>query len=505
MVIKLEKRKDITYIIVFLALILFVWIGLLLLPQPGVTELSGSGTCDLSSAGFSDMIYVPNGYWTSYPEKLYAPEDFASDFAGDQPVPASALDYTKVQYATHVMTLKLPAGETFALYLRTADYSMRLFVNGKELDCVGMPGDSKDATTPRVLERVYAFTPETDTTAIVMQAANFVHREGALPPRFAVGNYLTVQSRVTKDLFMAFLVMGALLAGSLYHLGIFLLNRSRKLSLVLSICCLLFLFLSNKTVPLLYPGYNWFAAFRLEYLVHYAAFAGVLFFLDMLYPKLFHKPVTRGYYALAGIYTLLTIILDTTIFTRLLIGFEIASVLLACYVLVMLSMNLKEKKIQNLLSFLGIASVAFLGINDILLRFGVTWIGYVGGQASGAPFGMMFLTLCYTLLLSVENNQRDRMMEAARQDIAEAEGRYNELIIKQDAQAPRVSLSDFKLSKRETDVALLLLSGKTRIEISGTLGIAMGTVNTHCTRIYQKTGCGDAKDLLRLLTLPKIS
>ena len=502
--IKLENRKDFIFIIAFLALILLVWIGLSLLPQPDVAELSGSGACDLASADFSGTIYVPNGYWTSYPGKLYTPDDFASSFAGEAPVPASALDYGSIQYATHVMTLNLPAGETYGLYLRTADYSMRLFINGRELGSAGAPGDSRETTTPRVLERVYAFTPEAGTTTIVMQAANFVHREGAQPPRFAVGEYLTVQRRVTKDLLMAFLVMGALLAVSLYHLGIFLLNRSRRLSLIFSVCCLLFLSLSNKTVPLLFADYNWFVVFRLEYLVHYAAFAGVLFFLDTLHPKLFHRAVTRSYYSLALIYALLTIVLDTTVFTRLLIGFEIASVLLVGCVLVMLTVSLKEKKIQNLLSFLGIAVVSVLGLNDILLHFDVTWLGYVGGQAFGAPFGMMFLTFCYTLVLSVENNQRDRMMEAARREIAEAEARYNELIMKQDAQVPRVSLSDFKLSKRETDVALLLLSGKTRIEISGTLGIAMGTVNTHCTRIYQKTGCQDAKDLLRLFTATKI-
>ena len=502
--IGLEKRKDLIYIIIFLALILLVWIGLSLLPQPGVTELSGSGVCDLSSADFSDTVYVPNGYWTSYPEKLYTPEDFASGFVKEQPVPASMLDYGVIQYATHVMTLKLPAGETYGLALRTADYSMRLFVNGDELGNVGVPGHSRETTTPRVLEQVYAFLPETGTTTFVLQTANFVHREGAQPTRVAVGDYLVVQSRVTKDLFMAFLVMGALLSVSLFHLGIFMLNRSRRLSLIFSICCLLFFALSNKIVLLMFPDYNWFIAFRFEYLVHYAVFAGVLFFLDTLHPKLFHKAVTRSYYALVSIYSLLTIILDTTVFTRMLVGFEIASGLLVGYVLVMLTVNLKEKKIQNLLSFLGIAVISILGLNDILLHFDIRWLGYIGGQAFGAPFGMMTLTFFYTLVLSVENNQRDQMMEAARREIAEAEERYKELIKKQDAQTPRVALSDFKLSKRETDVALLLLSGKTRIEISDTLGISMGTVNTHCTRIYQKTGCQDVKDLLRLFTAPNI-
>lgn len=397
----LLKSRATIFVFAFLALILLAWVGLSVLPQPDVVELSGSGVCDLSDAALSGSIYVPNGYWQSYPEKLYTPGDLERSGIAP-PVSAGSIDYTKTQYATHVMTLRLPVGKTYGLYLRTADYSMRLFVNGEELDLAGAPGTTREETTPRVLERVYAFTPQSGTTAIVLQTANFVHREGAQPPRIAIGNYLDIQSRATKDLFMAFLVIGCLLAASLYHLGIFLLNRGRKTSAVFSACCFLFILLSNKTVPLLLPGYNWFVVFRLEYLVHYAAFAGVLFFLDRLYPALFHKIVTRSYYVFAGIYALLTLVLDTTVFTHMKLEFEIVSALMIVYVLIRLALNLRVRKMQNILSFLGIIVVALLGVNDILLSFGIQFLGYVGGQAFGAPFGMIFFVFCYTLVIAVE-------------------------------------------------------------------------------------------------------
>ena len=66
-------------------------------------------------------------------------------------------------------------------------------------------------------------------------------------------------------------------------------------------------------------------------------------------------------------------------------------------------------------------------------------------------------------------------------------------------QTPAARLSDFGLTRRETEVAMLLLDSKSRDEIADLLFISMGTVNTHCTNIYKKVGCGSAKELAALV------
>ena len=45
------------------------------------------------------------------------------------------------------------------------------------------------------------------------------------------------------------------------------------------------------------------------------------------------------------------------------------------------------------------------------------------------------------------------------------------------------------LTPREKEVALLLLSGCSRSEIAAILSISKDTVNSHCKKIYMKTGC----------------
>lgn len=65
---------------------------------------------------------------------------------------------------------------------------------------------------------------------------------------------------------------------------------------------------------------------------------------------------------------------------------------------------------------------------------------------------------------------------------------------------PAARLDDFGLTKRETEVALLLLDGKNREDIAGLLNISMGTVNTHCSNLYRKAGVGSVSEFAALIT-----
>ena len=438
----MNNRRDIFAITAFLILVLAVWIGVLALPTPAIVELNGyDGFYDFSGADFSDIVYAYNGYWLSYPEKLYTPEDFVSGKVTELPVLSNMLDYTSIQYFTHTMELALPAGRTYGLFMRTADYSMRLFINGEEVAPAGMPGVSLETTTPRVLERIYAFIPQTGITTLVMQTANFVHREGAFAPRFVIGDYLAVQRRISKDNTITFLVMGCLLAAALYHLGLFVLNRKRRTTLIFSLCCLLLMLLPNK-IPIMFPDYNWQIVFRFEYFVHYAVFVFVLLFLDKLHPGVFHKQVTRGYYIFAGLY-IVALVLPTTMFTKIFIVFEVVSIGLMLYVFIMLALfTLSRKNIQNVLSFVGLLVTGLFGLNDILMRFGLKLLGLISGQGFTAPLGMLFFVFCYTLVISLE--------------YAETERRENKLAA-ESLVLERINLLRTELMLQPKEFALLLL------------------------------------------------
>jgi hypothetical protein len=153
------------------------------LPSPEVALVHGDGgEVDLREADFTNTVFSPWGYWQSYPERLYTPADLEY---------AEIEDYgfheRQIQYATHAMTLRLPIGKIYGVRVSTADYSMRLFINGEELGQAGVPGISPDTTTPRVLPQIFYFKPETDTTSIVIQISNFAHWSGSYTAEILIG------------------------------------------------------------------------------------------------------------------------------------------------------------------------------------------------------------------------------------------------------------------------------------------------------------------------------
>jgi DNA-binding CsgD family transcriptional regulator len=61
----------------------------------------------------------------------------------------------------------------------------------------------------------------------------------------------------------------------------------------------------------------------------------------------------------------------------------------------------------------------------------------------------------------------------------------------------------FGFSRREVQVAELLIQAKTRDEIGLELGLSRGTINTYCSSLYKKTGSTSQAEFISKLTLQK--
>lgn len=493
-----NRPRNLIYIGAYLLLVLAAWLLLALLPRPAVVTLSKqTGVVDLSAANFEDTVYrYWENNWESWPEALLTPSDLA---APNAPLPGTMTydDFRTVQYATHRMQLRLPPGQVYALSMRSADYAMRLFIDDAELGAVGSPGATEDSNTPGVAQVTYYFQPKGEVTTILVQSSNWVHKEGAFAPNFTVGRAGDIDAMNRHTLYTTALVTGVLMMAFFYHLGLFVLNRRRVVTLVFALGCLLLAAMGSNIVALFFPGINWYAAFRLEYLIHFATFLVLCLFLQLLFPRLLHRFVARGYYALAGLYALSTFVFPPKIYSSLLVGFEVASAGMMVCILVRLAMQLRQRKLQNTLAFTGMLLVCLFGANDILYKSGIMFLGPISGQSFTTPIAMMFFVFCYALVVALEYAETEHRAEAAQRQVAEAEARVLELLAKGEP-FPHAQPADYGLSQRETDVLWLLLDGKTRPEISESLGISAGTVNTYCSRIYQKANVKGLGELYKL-------
>ena len=497
----MSKNRDILYISLFLVLILLLWTGLSLLPGPAEVQLpDAEGGYDLTGYDFEDTVYITAPSWESWPEKLYEPEDLAG---AEAPVPHQSLDFTSIQYATHRLRLTLSPGVTYGISLWTSDYAMRLYIDGREIDSVGVPGATREETVPRVRDAVYYFTPQGETTELVVQASNFVHKEGGWAPVLTIGTAQNITRLNSLDNLKSGLIFGGLLVAGLYNLAIFLLNRRQKASLLFAALCLLLALLPENIITLAFSEYNWQLVFRLEYIAMTLACAVFLLLIDRLFPDTLRRTVLRGYLAFCGVYIAVVLLFDTTFSSRALVVFQVISAVAGAYALARLLTAPRPWSIKKILTFVGIGAVVLFSLNNALYKSGHGWMGADIGQTFNATAGMLVLVFCYAVVLSIEQVEVNQKLTESAAALAAAETRYLELSAERQksnkGNPPPAALSDFGLTKRETEVALLLLDGKSRAEIAEILFISLGTVNTHCTNVYRKTGASGAAELTRLM------
>lgn len=493
-------------IVLFLMVVMTGWTALFILPGPNVVSLDyQEGEVDLRNADLDDTVYSFGENWETYPEKIYAPEDIedstvrksARNITGDE-----SEIYENMDYATHVADLKLIPDRSYGINMRSADYAMRIFIDGKFVDSVGNPSESEEKNVPRVSEKTYYFTPGKDSVQIVVQVSNYVHHEGSYPPVFTIGYDYNVTENMTHGTIVSFLLIGALFTAFLYNLGMFVLNSRKKEVFYFALCCLLLMLMTNKLIPVYWPEYNWFVAIRVEYIVHFTTFIVFTLFFITLFPNMLNKMVVYAYIGISLIYILAVLMLQPKVFTGLIIYFDIIFVLMMIYLLAILAISLRGKKRKNLLAFVGMLVLDIAGIYDILYKNDLIPSLGIPGQNFITPVAMLFLVFCFSLIISADYAERDKTIAAINEQIADAEIRYSKLLAANEKMKPATKLSDLGLSKRERDVAYLLIDGRMRLEIADMLGISIGSVNTYCSRIYHKADCNSLSEFLKKLGLP---
>lgn len=257
--------REYVYVAAFLLLFAVMLVILYAMPQAEIVRVSGTdGSLDLIQNNFDDTNYlISKESWESWPEKLYTPDDL-TNLAGQTRFIEES-EYKNIEYATHRLRLNLPPGGIYGIKLTSSDFSMRLYINGEEIDSVGVPGETRETTVPRVQTRVYYFASGSGEIELVVQAANFVHAtDGAWPPDFYIGLQKNITRQNNISVALSFVIVGYLLTAFFDHLGLFCLNRKRKTTLVFALSCLLLALMNKSLVMMFFPEYNWFIGIRLE-------------------------------------------------------------------------------------------------------------------------------------------------------------------------------------------------------------------------------------------------
>ncbi|MCP5484370.1 MAG: ATP-binding protein [Spirochaetales bacterium] len=420
-----------------------------------------SGVLDLRD-GFSDGALIRlSGSWEFFWKELLEPGatvERPPTAGGAAPSPATAGQFVSVPgawngtvvqgspidgigFASYRLRLLLPpeaVGRLLALRILHFDSAMRLFVDGRPLYTQGVVGPTVHEYSARRRPGWVEFTPASSEVVLLVHVANYSHRNGGFPRPLVFGTAATVQAFVEGNLIFEFLMFGALFIMGVYHLVLFGLRRSDHSPLFFGLFCLLIglrtLTTGERQFHNWFEDLPWGAVLTLEYITWFLAIPVFVAYVRRIFPRELYTPIETALWIVAGLVSVLVLILPAPTFTYVVQPIEILTVLCGLYLTFVCGLAIVRRRSGSRL-FLFCWLILFVTIvQDILYSRHYLQTAYI------APLGLFVFIFSQAVLLSRRFAGAFGRAEQLARELADSEARYRHLI--EDAHDAVFSLNE---------------------------------------------------------------
>jgi hypothetical protein len=494
---------------IYLLVLLVVFAGIFF-ATVNSTTLNATST-DLSSADFSTDSYdISMAQFEFYPDALITPEEFASShITTDKTAYDEKTDAVKTEYATYRIVLNLPKGY-YGLLSSTPSYSARVFVDGEEVFVAGKPASTAEETETKAARYVVCFQANGETE-IVIQRANFNHRDEGILPAAIIGSQQNITEMYAKERILGSMLFGAMVISFLFFLGLYLLYRNNIRYLWFALSSLTIglrsTIIQTRIIMLAIPNLSWVALHRMEYLFTLMFVTAVILYVLSLFEIPLKRPVNILMLVVLGLSIIGVLILPSIVFTSLLMA---AYVVFALYVVALVIQVIGRIAVDPTYRSARFISV-YVGIIALAITIIVDMTRHLSGgfliELNLAQIGMMIFALGNALSLAVGFSQvesqlnealvnRDELL--AKLDKKEASLRIikrGSLILEPASMRALIAGVDILLTPREFTMLLVLVSNEGRaVSASELYEIAWGapaisdvrTVRTQMSRLREK-------------------
>jgi signal transduction histidine kinase len=344
------------------------------------------GVLDLREISNPEKFIVKlNGEWEFYWGKMLHPIDFNSDsiiplYYGNVPsywtdYPQKSVKTEKFGYATYRLKVLLPSGlkSPLGFDMPVFDTSYDIFLNGKYLGGCGIPGKSKEQTTPEYKRNFFRVIPDSDTLEIIINVSNFDHRRGGFWLPVKMGTFSEVQRQMAGHWAAEWSVISILSGFSIFFLFFFVLSPKDKMMIFLCIAtfglALRPLFTSNFLILNLI-NLDWIWIIRLEYLGLYTILTGWSWFIIAIYPGVFIRLLTWFNTILYSLAFVATLFLPVNIFSYITFVYYPSVFILFIYMIIRSFMGCMKRNNIEILYFAAFCLLLIGGIHDIKVASG---------------------------------------------------------------------------------------------------------------------------------------
>lgn len=303
-------------------------------------------------------------------------------------------------FATYKLTVLLPEiTKTLGIRLPHVYSAYRLFVNNKFIGGDGVPGISKETTTPYWSTQIIPLVGVGDTLHITLQISNFSHSRGGPNRAIALGELTKLQSESNLNHAFDFFLAGCVLMAGLFFLGLYLFGRHDKSILYFSLFCFFYAYRivgSNQyTLHSIFPGLNWDFAIHFEYLSLFMVVTMFTLYTRKLYPEDAPQRLMFGMAAFCLLFVVITVVFSPMVFTRTVNVFMVlvnAYIAIACYIF---WMAYKRKRIGAQYALISTVAIFVVIVSVILEYYNVA-----APQKVLLFVGYLSFFFCQSLILS---------------------------------------------------------------------------------------------------------
>ena len=315
------------------------------------------GIIDLTQLQFENDVVQLDGEWEFYWNQLLDPGELETGIiTGYMDIPSTWNKYITTEgdnsgdgYATYRLTFITEKNERLALKIPRLRTAYKLWVNGELIASAGTVGKTRGTMIPQYLPRIAFFEAQQGKNEIVIQVSNFHQRSGGILESLKLGSEKQILGLRYKSIANELLLFGSLISIGAYHLALFFFRKKNNSPLYFGLFCTMVgirtLVIGESFLIYLFPGFSWEFVHKIQTLTFYLGVPVIVMFFRSVFPKYFHVRILRMVQfigAACGTVVLLTPARIFTVFTPL---YQIWTIIVIIYVLVVF-MNIaihKEK------------------------------------------------------------------------------------------------------------------------------------------------------------------
>ncbi|MFP4485308.1 MAG: LuxR C-terminal-related transcriptional regulator [Spirochaetaceae bacterium] len=509
---------------------------------------------DLSGWNFSQDGVAPlEGEWSIYWGRLLSPQQLApaanagGGTAEGGPAPDGLFTMPDIWdewppgpqrvggigYATFTATVRLPNGMTEGgLRVPNASTAYRLWGNGELLAESGVPGTTRETTTPHYRMETTRFSAPEQRLDLLLQVSNFHHRRGGMWRPIELGRVEQVESKDTMETVYDLLLIGSFLAMALYNLVLFAAGGRRTaspllLSLLFAVLAVRIPVMGEMIATQIMPGFPWEVQLRIEYITAQLALLTLTWALHAIYPDKIRRWFVRTIAVFVAVNVAIVLIGSILFYSRIvrfyLYGMLAALAFMVGRLVVAFFRGDREAGLGTVAAVITLLITAgeFIHYSGWILSrdfapFGFLITLFAGDSVNqttayliSASLNLVLIFASANLLVLKGSTSLFRVAEgrgavatgvagAARDVAASAGGAPPSAHHAASQHAQEVLRNRHHLTRREAETVHLVAEGLSNKGVAARLFVSEATVKTHMHRIMRKLGAANRTEVGRI-------